>query len=410
MEGSDHLFETDLKSFRISGWGLKDASLQRRMLGKPEGGGCDRIINPSMRILVLGFMTLILGSMTLILVSLAGAAHPLPLETICQEDLLARDPGLVAAQIVDMGHPGGGPSILISIVISEVGFALGQAEELIPVRLQVEKVRGLDPSQVRRLLGENRTLGEIKAEIEGAEGCYIHRGHLRFGCAHYLLEDLSLTSEELNTTLEADLMEPVWGWCAIPEAPEPGLELAGRIFVQTRLTNESDLANGSDNANGSEIGAGSLVIFSGPYAGSYALILTSSVGPGWGMAACPGWTGGLAGGRSAGGGLAGSELFAACWTGERLRSPGLGSPGPRATRVEAILFSPESAGMSPLLRSGCLGGCCPFQPEPCDPILLDLGCRDLGPLSPGWDGCGVCGGGFAGMGDLPDRLYQLSWF
>ena len=157
---------------------------------------------------------------------------------------------------------------MISIVFSEVGFALGQGDEIFPVRLQVEKVRCLDPSRVRRLLGENRTLGEIKAEIEGADGAYSYRGNVRFGHAHYLLEDLNVTIDELNTILEADLMEPVWGWCAIPTGLEPELELAGKIFVETCIE------------NGSRISVGSLVIFSGPYAGSYALVLDSSFGTG----------------------------------------------------------------------------------------------------------------------------------
>jgi len=347
------------------------------------------IMNPWIRTLFLGFMTLML-------VSFADAGHPLPLEPIYHEEILVRGPGLVAAQIVDIGHTGGGPPVLISIVISEVGLALGQADELIPVRLQVERVRGLDPSRVRMLLGENRTLGEIKAEIEGAEEGYIHRGNLRFGHAHYLLENLSLSSEELNTTLEADLMEPVWGWCAIPDAPESGLELAGRIFVQTSL------------ANGSEIGAGSLVIFSGPYAGSYALVLASSVGPGLGIAACPDWMDGLAG----------SELFGACWIGDWSGSLGLGSlgfgslgsgcPGPcrKVTVAETIRFSPESAGMPPFFCPGCWMSGCPFEPEFDDVILRDLGCGGLRPDLGvhGWYGGDV----FDMMVDEPNLLSPLS--
>lgn len=365
-EGKEHLFGMDLVEFcRFRTEGLTDAPLQRRLRRKDsiEQSGCDRVMNPSiLRILGLGFITLML-------VSFAGTGHPFPSETLAihEEVVRMKGPGVVSTQIVDMVHHGGGPPVLISIVISEVGFALGQGDEIFPVRLQVEKVRGLDPSRVRRLLGENRTLGEIKAEIEGAEGAYSYRGNVRLGHAHYLLEDLNVTSDELNTTLEADLMEPAWGWCAIPMGPEPELELAGKIFVETRIENES------------RISVGSLVIFTGLYAGSYALVLDSSFGAGWEMTSCSPWT--WTEGPT---GLEVLGLFEGRdWTG----SPAWGRPGREVSILETIFSGPELMDISPPLCPGCWAGGCPFEPEPYDMILRDLGCGgrcpDLG--IPGWD-------------------------
>ncbi len=223
-----------------------------------------------------------LGMAILILMSSAAVGFPFPSDGLKgEEGGRPRGPGPVFCQIAGMVHPEEGPPpVLISIVRSERGFALGAENRTLPVRLQVERVRGIDPSQVRRLLGENRTLGEIKAEIEGDDRAYSYRGNIRVGHAHYLLEDLQVSSEGGNSTLEAELAEPVWG--AIPAAPEPGRETAGQISIQSRRQQD-----------GSAISVGSLVIFSGPYAGSYAVVLDSSIGTGCGMEPCPGWLGGL---------------------------------------------------------------------------------------------------------------------
>ena len=384
-EGAEHLFGMDLvklRRFRIGG--LTDAFLQRRLRRKdsPEQRGCDRVMNPSiLRVLGLGFLTLML-------VSFAGTGHPFPSDALVihEEVVRMKGPGVVSTQIVDMGHHGGGPPVLISIVISEVGLALGQGDEMFPVRLQVEKVKGLDPSRVRRLLGENRTLGEIKAEIEGAEGAYSYRGNVRFGHAHSLLEELNVTSDELNTILEASLMEPVWGWCAIPMGPEPELERAGKIYVETCIE------------NGSRISVGSLVIFTGLYSGSYALVLDSSFGAGWEMTSCSPWAWTE--------GSAGLEVLGLFEGRDWPASPAWGRPGREVSIVEAIFSGPELVDISPPICPGCWAGGCPFEPDPYDIILRDMGwggrCPDFGIL--GWDGGDV----FDMMEDGHSRLSPLS--
>ncbi len=224
------------------------------------------------------------GLTMLLLMSLAVTGQGFPSEGWREGDgeSSAKVSGLVFCQIADLGAPGGGPPVLISIVRSERGVALGPENETLPVRLRVERVRVIDPSQVRQLLGENRTLGEIKEEIEGDGGDYSYRGNIRLGHAHYLLKDLNLTSEGRNSTLDAELMEPVWG--AIPTAPEPGHEVAGTVSIETRHLED-----------GSVIGVGTILIFGGPFAGSYLVILDSSAGGGCGMEVCPTFLGDLAG-------------------------------------------------------------------------------------------------------------------
>lgn len=269
------------------------------------------------------------GLGALLLMSLVGEGLAFPLGGCGGggDEIMAKDPCFVFCQIAHMGHPGERPPVLISIVRSERGIAFGPENETLSVRLQVERARGIDPSEVRRLLGENRTLGEIKAEIEGDDGAYSYRGNIRLDHAHYLLENLNLTSEGRKSTLVADLMEPVWG--AIPTAPGPDHEIAGTVSIETRYRED-----------GSSIGVGTLLILGGPRAGSYLVILDSSVGRGCRMESCPAWIGDLEG-LEAGyirpqGGV--PSFFA--WSGPEIRDPFL----------EMILTSP-----------GCLG--CPLEPD-----------------------------------------------
>ncbi len=328
-----------------------------------------------------------LGMATLLLMSLAGTVLAFPSEGRrgAEDQSLAKVPGIVFCQIADMGHHGDGPQVLISIVLSERGFALGPDDETLPVRLQVEKVRGIDPSWVRQLLGENRTLGEIKAEIEGDDRTYSYRGNMRLGRAHYVLGNLNITLEDPNSTLEADVMEPVWG--AIPTASEPGLELVGLISIETR------------RQDGSAIGVGSLVIFSGPYAGSYAVLLDSSIGTGCGMEACPVRGGDLASFA------AGSEVRQIHQQGDRRSFSAWVGAGSPVSFWEMISQSPGIVMISPSLGPGCGGGGCTVQLDPSGMGPRNLGCSEPGPEGFGQPG-GHIEGGPAGFvpGGRPHRL------
>jgi hypothetical protein len=281
----------------------------------------------SMRSVFRGVLGPGLGALLLMSLVGMGLAFPSGGSGGGEDEIFAEVPCFVLCQIAHMGHPSDGPPVLISIVRSERGFVLGPDNSTLPMRLQVERVRGIDPSQVRQLLGENKTLGEIKAEIEGDDRAYGYRGNILLDHAHYLLQNLNLTSEGRNSTLVADLMEPVWG--TIPTAPGPDHEIAGTVSIETR-----------HREDGSSIGVGTLLIFGGPRAGSYLVILDSSVGRGCGMESCPAWVGDLEG-LEAGyirpqGGV--PSFFA--WSGPEIRDPFL----------EMILTSP-----------GCLG--CPLEPD-----------------------------------------------
>ncbi len=280
-----------------------------------------------------------LGMATVLLMSLAGTGFAfLPEGRMGGYDQSStKFPCLVFCQIGEVAHHVDRPPVLISIVRSERGFALGTDDETLPLRLQVEKVRGIDPSRVRRLLGENRTLGEIKAEIEGADEDYSYRGRMRLGHAHYVLENLNLTSVGRNSTLAAELAEPVWG--AIPTASDPGLDVVGTIGIETR------------RQDGSAISVGSLVIFSGPYAGSYLVLLDSPIGAGCGMESCPASGGDLAGLVAGYMRPQGGVPSFSAWSGPETLDPFL----------EMVLAGPGLAAAPSSWGQGCFG--CPWEAD-----------------------------------------------
>lgn len=208
---------------------------------------------------ISGFLV---AAAALILLSFAGAVAEFPpqFEGGYEEGLQGRPPGTAFCESGGMIRCEENDPALISILLSGRGVALGPGGETLPVRLRVEKVRLIDPSQVRRLLEENRTLGEIRAEIGGGDdGAYGYRGNLRLGRAHYILKGLKVAVDGEKTSLEAELLEPAWG--EIPAPPPPGLKKVGTISIDSR------------DHDGSAIGVGNLVILSGPLAGSYVVLL-----------------------------------------------------------------------------------------------------------------------------------------
>jgi hypothetical protein len=198
----------------------------------------------------------------LLLLSVGGSTLP-PEEEIGGGDGTA---GHFLYRVADVPHHADRPPILITIVRSERGFGMGSDGGILPVRLQVERARAVDPTRVRHLLGENRTLGEIKSEIEGGEGGYGYRGKIRLGEATYLIRNISVTVGDLNSTLEGEVMEPVWG--AIPGRSGAGMAVVGKIRVETRPH------------KGSVVSVGSIVLFGGlrPRPESYSVILEPTIG------------------------------------------------------------------------------------------------------------------------------------
>jgi hypothetical protein len=102
-------------------------------------------------------------------------------------------------------HP---PGVPVDVLQSGRGFALKDNESHV-LRLNVENLLPLEPIFVRSLMSSNRTLEEIKDEIQTAGGEMVQRGSMRLDRSIYSLMNIELTPSSDNTTvLQADVVDP----------------------------------------------------------------------------------------------------------------------------------------------------------------------------------------------------------
>ncbi len=119
-------------------------------------------------------------------------------------------------------HP---PGLPVDVIHSGSGFALLGNESHV-LRLNVEALLPLEPMYIRKLLASNKTLSEIRDEIEAKTGETVYRGSIRLDRSIYPLVNLRLLySSENITELKADVARPGSG----PREKETAI--AGRIDV-----------------------------------------------------------------------------------------------------------------------------------------------------------------------------------
>lgn len=141
--------------------------------------------------------------------------------------------------------------IPIEVLYSGRGFALLNNESHI-LRLNVESLMPLDPSQIRKLLASNKSLEEISQEIRAKGGEAIHRGGMRLDKIIYPLVNITISPSDDNlTNLSAEVGVP------------PGNEtsMAGSITLSIAP------------ADGTVVGKGELILTRGPQAGTYSVLL-----------------------------------------------------------------------------------------------------------------------------------------
>jgi hypothetical protein len=137
----------------------------------------------------------------------------------------------------------------IRVVHSGHGFALN-GDEFHVLRVHIVRAKRIRPIHVRGLMGENKSIEELRAEIEGAGGRPIYRGHLRLGENHYLLGNVSVDRVGDNRIVNADIVE----------RGENGA-IVGKISVTTM------------DYEGVKIGDGELAMYEGEYSGEYRALL-----------------------------------------------------------------------------------------------------------------------------------------
>ena len=150
------------------------------------------------------------------------------------------------------GLPMGVP---VDVVYSGHGFAL-RANESHVLRLKVEDILPLEPGQIRGLLASNKSLEEIRDDIQAKEGEETYRGSVILDHSIYPLIVIVATPASNNTTtIKADLAD---------------LDLLSAGNGNATLGNISVMVSPSD---GGMIGRGELDIGPGPHAGNYSVLL-----------------------------------------------------------------------------------------------------------------------------------------
>jgi len=102
-------------------------------------------------------------------------------------------------------HP---PGVPVAVLQSGRGFALKDNESHV-LRLNVENLLPLEPMFVRSLMSSNKTLEQIREEIQTSDGEMVQRGSMRLDQSMYCLTNIELTPSSNSTTvLQADVVDP----------------------------------------------------------------------------------------------------------------------------------------------------------------------------------------------------------
>jgi hypothetical protein len=149
------------------------------------------------------------------------------------------------------GLPMGVP---VDVVYSGHGFALRGNESHI-LRLKVENILPLEPGQIRGLLASNKSLEEIRNDIQAKEGEETYRGSVILDHSIYPLIEIAIIGKDNTTSVNAYLAD---------------IDLLSAADGTTTLGSISVTVSPSD---GGMIGRGELNLGSGPQAGNYSVLL-----------------------------------------------------------------------------------------------------------------------------------------
>lgn len=149
------------------------------------------------------------------------------------------------------GLPMGVP---VDVVYNGHGFALRGNESHV-LRLKVENILPLEPGQIRGLLASNKSLEEIRNDIQAKEGEETYRGSVILDHSIYPLVEIATTGKDNTTSMNAYLAN-----LDLPSATN-GTATLGSIYVTI------------SPSDGGMIGRGELNLGSGPQAGNYSVLL-----------------------------------------------------------------------------------------------------------------------------------------
>jgi hypothetical protein len=127
-------------------------------------------------------------------------------------------------EIGEVISPDEAMNVPIMVVYRGSGFAFkGDGEEFHMLRMLILKVKHIEPPYIRGLMEKDKSIEEIKGKIIEKGWTSFYRGDIRFVEEYYRLDNITLTPEGDNLTINADVMGPLQG-------QEPG-ESVGTISI-----------------------------------------------------------------------------------------------------------------------------------------------------------------------------------
>jgi hypothetical protein len=142
----------------------------------------------------------------------------------------------------------------ITVLHKAQGFALNEScDEFHVLKTSIIRVRRVQPMRMRDLMGTNKSIEDIKAEITEKDWVPFYKGSIRLGEHTYNLINISVNETGDNLTFSADLVDTVID----PESSKT----VGRIEL-TAL-----------NYEGVRIADGTLTMNEGDYLGEYRVLL-----------------------------------------------------------------------------------------------------------------------------------------
>lgn len=149
-------------------------------------------------------------------------------------------------------------------LFSGKGFAL-KGNETHVLRMNVELIRDIDPVYLRDLMTSNKSIDDIREELNAKAGPASLRGSLRINEISYsLLNTQLIPSKDNSTTIDADIamlyLKPAPGGVMRPNASDKA-PVEGHVKVAVAQT------------EGGLIGKGELIMDSGEFSGKYNVLL-----------------------------------------------------------------------------------------------------------------------------------------
>ena len=193
---------------------------------------------------------------TMLVVSLVGIGLAVPTQT-CQElDQRASKDSGAAAVFVEGQMVGPSGEAPMGLSYSGRGSAL-MGNESHDLMITAENLMPPDPIQVQRLLASNKSIEELRDEINAMQGNAIYRGSIRLDGMIYPMVDINLSPPgEKPTTLYANVIEPTFDLTISNETA-----IAGNIKMMI-VPSENGM-----------VGDGELIMNRGPHVGRYQVLL-----------------------------------------------------------------------------------------------------------------------------------------